>query len=438
LTSIDAIPKKDQPTKQKTGKDFPAPARSEGAPVSPKGKKSKVLQTLALPLLAVLTGLLVGAVVIIITDPQVIAAYKNFFHDPLNALAKTVQAVATSYSAWFKGCFGNPVQMVQAFQTYFASGDTKPLLSAFWPITESLAASTPYMLAGLAVAVGFKCGLFNIGVEGQFLMGALASAWVGYTFRLPWFIHLPLALLGGMLGGALWAAIPGYLKAITGAHEVVNTIMMNYIAFRLSDWLLNGPMKATGYRPVTPVIQTTAALPRFFEEPLRFNLGFFLALLIALFVFWFLYKTTLGFEIRAVGANPHAARYAGMNVTRNFILVMVLSGGLAGLAGATQVLGIDLWVGQGFSAGYGFDSIAIALLGNSHPLGVVLSALLFGTMRSGARSMQSLAGIPIDIVSIIQGLVIVFVAAPAIIRWIYRIRADKKAGEAIVIRGWGK
>jgi ABC-type uncharacterized transport system permease subunit len=219
---------------------------------------------------------------------------------------------------------------------------------------------------------------------------------------------------------------------------VVNTIMMNYIAFRLSDWLLNGPMKATGYRPVTPVIQTTAALPRFFEEPLRFNLGFFLALLIALFVFWFLYKTTLGFEIRAVGANPHAARYAGMNVTRNFILVMVLSGGLAGLAGATQVLGIDLWVGQGFSAGYGFDSIAIALLGNSHPLGVVLSALLFGTMRSGARSMQSLAGIPIDIVSIIQGLVIVFVAAPAIIRWIYRIRADKKAGEAIVIRGWGK
>jgi len=219
---------------------------------------------------------------------------------------------------------------------------------------------------------------------------------------------------------------------------VVNTIMMNYIAFRLSDWLLNGPMKATGYRPVTPVIQMTATLPRFFSEPLRFNVGFLLALLVALFVYWFLYKTTLGFEIRAVGANPNAAKYAGMNVTRNFILVMVLSGGLAGLAGATQVLGIDHWVGQGFSAGYGFDSIAIALLGNSHPLGVVLAALLFGTMRSGARSMQSLAGIPIDIVSIIQGLVIVFVAAPAIIRWLYRIRAEKKAGDAIVIRGWGK
>ena len=255
---------------------------------------------------------------------------------------------------------------------------------------------------------------------------ALVAAWVGYTFHLPWYIHLPLALVGGILGGALWAAIPGYLKAATGAHEVVNTIMMNYIAFRLSDWLLRGPMMATGFRPVTPVIDSTAALPRLFDDPLRFNIGFFLALLVALFIYWLLFKTTLGFEIRSVGANPHASKYAGMNVTGNFILAMVISGGLAGLGGAVQVLGTDLWVGQGFSAGYGFDSLAVALLGNSHPLGVVLAALLFGTMRSGARSMSSLAGIPIDIVSIIQGLVIIFVAAPAIIRWLYRIRAARE------------
>jgi len=188
LTRKDAIPKKAQPAKQKTGEVIPVPAR---------GKQSLLWQTLALPLLAVLTGLLVGAIVIVVTDAQVLAAYKNFFHDPLNALVMTVQVVATSYSAWFKGSFGSPVQIFQAFQTYFASGDTKPLLGAIWPFTESLAASTPYILAGLAVAVGFKCGLFNIGAEGQFLMGALASAWVGYTFRLPWFIHLPLALLGG-------------------------------------------------------------------------------------------------------------------------------------------------------------------------------------------------------------------------------------------------
>lgn len=426
MTHKDVIPKETRPSKEKE------PTKEKA------GKQSRFWQILAMPLLAVLTGLLAGIVVIVISDAPVLAAYKDFFHDPLNALGLTAQAIGISYGAWFKGCFGSPIDLFKGFQIYFSSGDTKALLNAIWPFTESLAASTPYILAGLAVAVGFKCGLFNIGVEGQFLMGSLAAAWVGYTFKLPWFIHLPLALLGGILGGALWAAIPGYLKAVTGAHEVVNTIMMNYIAYRLSDWLLNGPMKATGYRPVTAVVQTTATLPRFFPEPLRFNVGFILALLVALFIFWFLFKTTLGFEIRAVGANPNAAKYAGMNVTRNFIFVMVLSGGLAGLAGASQVLGIDHWVGQGFSAGYGFDSIAIALLGNSHPFGVVLAALLFGTMRSGARSMQSLAGIPIDIVSIIQGLVIVFVAAPAIIRWLYRIREDKKAGEVIAIRGWGK
>jgi ABC-type uncharacterized transport system permease subunit len=426
LTKKEKTPKDIQPEKiVKPGKE--------------KAKKpSKVWQTIAIPLLAVLTGLLVGVIVIIVSDAQVVAAYKNFFHDPLNALSLTFQAVGTSYGAWLKGCFGSPVDFFRGLQTYFATGNTKPLLNAIWPFTESLTASSPYIITGLAVAVGFKCGLFNIGVEGQFLMGSLAAAWVGYTFRLPLAIHLPLALVGGIIGGAIWAAIPGYLKAATGAHEVVNTIMMNYIAFRLSDWLLNGPMMATGYRPVTPVVEQTAALPRLFADPLRFNIGFFLALLIAVFVYWLLFKTTIGFEIRAVGTNPNAAKYAGMNVTRNFILTMVISGGLAGLAGAVQVLGTDLWVGMGFSAGYGFDSLAVALLGNSHPLGVVLAALLFGTMRNGARNMQSMAGIPIDIVSIIQGLVIIFVAAPAIIRWIYHIRADKMGSEIVAIRGWGK
>ncbi len=403
-----------------------------------KEKKNRIWQTLTMPLLAVLTGLLVGAIVIVISDALVIAAWKNFFHNPLYALGLTFQTIGVSYGAWLKGCFGSPIDFFRGIQTLIDTGNSKPLINSIWALTESLTASSPYILAGLGVAVGFKCGLFNIGVEGQFLMGSLAAAWVGYTFHLPWYLHLPLALLGGIVGGGLWAAIPGYLKAVTGAHEVVNTIMMNYIAYRLSDWLLNGPMKATGYRPVTPVVEATAALPRFFPDPLRFNVGFILALLVALFIYWLLFKTTLGFEIRAVGANPHASKYAGMNVTRNFIFVMVISGGLAGLAGAVQVLGTDLWVGQGFSAGYGFDSLAVALLGNSHPLGVVLAALLFGTMRSGARSMQSMAGIPIDIVSIIQGLVIIFVAAPAIIRWIYRIKADKKSGDIIAIRGWGK
>ena len=396
-----------------------------------------VLRTLLVPVLAVFTGLVIGAIAIVITDATVMGAFRNFLSAPGAAFSAAWQSIATAYGALLHGSIGSPKEIIQAIQVYRATGDTAPLLQAFWPITESLVASTPYILAGLAVALGFRCGLFNIGAEGQFFIGALCSAWAGYTFtNLPWFIHLPLALLAGALGGAFWAAIPGYLKATTGAHEVVNTIMMNWISFRLSDWLLTGPMKAPGYRPVTPQIEATAALPRLFPAPLRVHAGFFLALAVAALVYWLLFKTTIGFEIRAVGANPDAARYAGINITLNFILAMVFSGALAGLAGACQVLGTDHWVGQGFSAGYGFDAIALALLGKSHPFGVVLAALLFGTLRSGATRMQSIAGIPIDIISIIQALVIIFVAAPAIIRWLYRIRVPR-AEEVVLTRGWG-
>lgn len=395
-------------------------------------------QTLLLPVLAVFTGLVIGAIVIVITDAAVVATYRNFFRAPGTALAATWHTIATAYGALLYGSLGNPREVYEGMRLYLSTGDNTLFLRAIWPITESLVAATPYIFGGLAVALGFRCGLFNIGAEGQLGIGALAAAWVGYSItNLPALIHLPLALLAGALGGAIWAAIPGYLKAKTGAHEVVNTIMMNWISFRLSDWLLNGPMKAPGYRPITPNIEPTAALPRFFPPPIRFHAGFFLALIVAGIVYWFLFKTTLGFEIRTVGANPDAARYAGMSITRSIMLAMVLSGALAGLAGTSQVLGVDHWVGQGFTAGYGFDSIALALLGKSHPFGVVLASLLFGTLRSGATRMQSLAGIPIDIISIIQGLVIVFIAAPAIIRWLYRIRVER-AEEVVLTRGWGK
>lgn len=379
-----------------------------------------------------------GAIPIVITDPSVIATYHNFFRAPGAALLASWNAIALAYGSLFLGAFGSPTTIIKAIQTTHATGNTKPLLNAIYPITESLTAVTPYIFAGLAVAVGFRCGLFNIGAEGQFGIGALCSAFVGYSIKgLPWFIHLPLALLAGAAGGAIWGAIPGYLKAVTGAHEVVNTIMMNYISFNLSDWLLNGPMKAPGYRPVTPVVQDSAMLPGFFPYPSRFNWGFILALLFAFLVYWFLFKTTLGMEIRAVGANPDGARYAGMNIVRNYVMAMTLSGALAGMAGAVQVLGVDHWVGQSFSSGYGFDSIAIALLGQSHPVGVVLAATLWGFLRSGATNMQSMANIPLDVISIIQGLVVVFVAAPAVIRWIYHIRVART--EAMVLtRGWGK
>ncbi len=391
-----------------------------------------------MPILAVFTGLVVGAVIIALQDETAIAAWGHFFQAPGAALAASWKAIEVAYTALFQGALGTPGAIIDGFRTYFATGKPDELYKAIYPITDSLTLSTPYIFAGLAVAIGFRCGLFNIGAEGQFFMGALGAAYVGYSITgLPWFIHLPLSLLGGAAAGAVWGAIPGYLKARFGAHEVVNTIMMNWIAFRLSDWLLNGPMKARGFRPVTPNIEVTAELPRFFPEPLRFNWGFPLALLVAFLVWWFLFKTTLGFEIRAVGSNPDAAKYSGMSVVRNFVLVMVISGALAGMAGAVQVLGTDHWVGQGFSAGFGFDSIALALLGKSHPLGVVLSALLFGILRGGATGMQSMAGIPIYLISVIQGMVIIFVAAPAVIRWIYHLRVGGEQ-QTVLTRGWGK
>ena len=409
-------------------------------PTAKRGWLAKVREAALVPALAVFTGLLIGAIVIIVSDADVIAAYGNFFSDPLKALALTWNSIATAYGALFVGSFGSFDRLVEGISVFFTTGETRELLRAIYPFTESLVTATPYIFTGLSVAIGFRAGLFNIGAEGQFFIGALCSAYVGYSIvGLPAFIHLPLALLAGAAGGAFWGAIPGYLKAKFGAHEVVKTIMMNCIAFRFSDWLLTGPMKASGFRPVTPNVEHTAELPRLFADPLRFNWGFILALVVAVLVWWLLFKTTIGFELRSVGNNPDGAKYAGMSITRNIVLVMTLAGGLAGLAGSAQVLGVDHWVGQGFSAGYGFDSIALALLGKSHPLGVVVAALLFGFLRSGATRMQSMAGIPIDIISVIQGLVIIFVAAPAIIRWIYRIKVKDADSDATVLtRGWGK
>jgi simple sugar transport system permease protein len=247
-----------------------------------------------------------------------------------------------------------------------------------------------------------------------------------------------LALLAGALGGAIWGFIPGWLKAKTGGHEVINTIMMNYIAFRLSEFLLRGPLKRPGSsNPISPFIEASAELPRFFGAPIRFHLGFFIALLIAYGVYWLLFKTRWGFDLRTVGANPRAARYAGMNIVLVTIFAMSLSGALAGLAGANEVLGVNHTLAPAFSSGFGFDSIALALIGKSHPVGVVLAAILFGTLRNGAIQMQVSAGVPIDIISILQALILAFIAAPAIIRTIYRLRTPDEEEAVLTLRGWG-
>jgi simple sugar transport system permease protein len=240
-----------------------------------------------------------------------------------------------------------------------------------------------------------------------------------------------------MLAGAIWGGIPGWLKARTGAHEVINTIMMNYIALNLTSFLLNGPMKDPDPNNVvsrTPEIAPSAIIPSIFGR-FRMHWGFVLALVAAVVVWWVLQKTTLGFEVRTTGANPDAARYAGINVRRVIVLTMSISGLLAGLAGAIEVTALNRRHELGFSVGYGFDAIAIALLGKTNPFGVVLAALLFGAMRNGAARMQFLTQIPVDVISVIQALILLFVAADAIIRWIYRIRAREE--RLVLTRGWG-
>lgn len=362
----------------------------------------QILQTISdnslVPFLAILTAVVVGGVIIAFVGGNPILAYRGLL----------------------EGSFGS----------------TKAL-------SETAVWATPYIFAGLAVALAFKGGLFNIGAEGQLAVGAVASSLIGYAlpewlgYDLPAIIQLPLAIIFGVLMGGLWAAIVGWLKAYTGGHEVINTIMMNYIALNTTSYLLNGVMKdrsPTNVIARTPLIADSARISPIFDG-LRVHWGFILALLVAFGIWWLLNKTTLGFQIRTVGLNPDAAKYAGINVKRIVILTMALSGMLAGLAGTIEVTGLNYRHELGFSQGYGYDAIAIALLGKSHPLGVVLAAFLFAAMRNGATRMQFLTQMPVDLISMIQAFILLFVAADAIVRYIYRI---KSKGERVVLtRGWG-
>jgi simple sugar transport system permease protein len=369
---------------------------SEGTSITARLKS--LGQALLVPVLAVFTALVLGALIIFLVGGNPVAAYRGLF----------------------QGAFGSAKAL-----------------------SETTVWATPYIFAGLAVAFAFHGGLFNIGAEGQLALGAVASAWVGYRLPelldlpLPPIVHLPLAVGAGMAAGAIWGAIPGWLKAKTGAHEVINTIMMNYIALNVTSFLLNGPMKDPSPGNVvarTPKIAESARMPVIFAG-FRFHWGFVIALLAAVLVWWVLWKTTLGFEVRTSGANPDAAKYAGVNVGRIIVITMAISGSLAGLAGTVEVTALNHRHELGFSVGYGFDAIAIALLGRNHPLGVVIAALLFGALRNGATRMQFLTQIPVDVISVIQALILLFVAADAIIRYIYRIRAGEE--RLVLTRGWG-
>lgn len=377
------------------------------------GVGTSVARSLLYPTLALIAALAIGAVIIAFSDAETI---QILFSDPGTALGDMADEVWLSYRALVRGSIGS-----------------------INSISETLFAATPLLLAGLGVALGFKAGLFNIGAQGQMLIGAIVATYVGIYVTLPGLIHVPLTILAGIVGGVLWGGIPGLLKAKTGAHEVITTIMFNFIALFFVQWILTTPgLQDPGRNnPVSAPLAESAQLPRMFGSEFRVTIGFLVALLAVGFVHWLLYRSSIGFEFRAVGANPHAGSYAGMNVAVVVTVAMAVAGGLAGIAGANQVMGLEPYKASPALAGsVGFDAITVALLGRSNPVGVMWAAILFGALSAGGREMQGAAQVPIDLVVVLQALIVIFVAAPGLIRAIYRLKGDE--GETThVTSGWG-
>jgi len=360
---------------------------------------------------AVVLALLVGAVLIIASDAEVAATWGYFFAYPPDALAASWTAVSDAYSTLFLGAVGG------------------------WkPITETLVQATPLICAGLGVSLAFRAGLFNIGAQGQLIVGAVCAGWIGFTFDLPVGLHLLVAVVAGLAGGALWGGLVGVLKARTGAHEVIVTIMLNYVALYILQWLLTtNAFQLPGRNdPISPVAATSAQFPAWAGS--RLHLGFLVAIAAAAAVWWLLERSTTGFELRAVGANPDAARTAGMSVGRAYTVAMLVAGALAGLAGVQQVLGTNAPLTDGIAGTVGFDSITVALLGRASPLGTVVAGLVFGALNAGGLQMQIQTQTPLTLTTVLQATIVLFIAAPALVRAVFRIRGQ--ASGAVLAKGW--
>lgn len=359
--------------------------------------------------LAVVVALVVGSVLIAISNPNVQTAAGYFFARPVDTFVALWSAVGDAYEAMLRG----------AVFDWKASSTAR-----MWrPITETLTNSVPLIFAGLGVAVGFRAGLFNIGAQGQVVLGAIFGSYVGFAWHLPPVIHLLAAMCGAALGGALWSGIAGILKAKTGANEVITTIMLNSIAGLLIGYVLTRPsfIGEGNTNPKSMPVLETAMYPRLLGDSFRVHFGFIAALAAALFVWWLLERSTIGFEFRATGLNPAAARTAGISVEKVTTLVMIVSGALCGLAGSAPALGTERYLTTGIAASIGFDAITVALLGKSRPLGTVLAGLLFGALKAGGAIMQTATQTPIDIVLVIQSTIVLFIAAPPLVRAIFRL-----------------
>jgi general nucleoside transport system permease protein len=382
--------------------------------------------------LAIVAALVIGGLLIAFSDPVVLHAWSQFFSAPGNAIAQAWDAVAAAYSALFEGAILNPHTVAAAFH----GGSVGAI---FYPLSQTGSQATPLILTGLSVAIAFRAGLFNIGASGQWIGGAIVATYLGFAVSLPPVVHVIVCLLGGFAGGAVIGWLVGELKARTGAHEVIVTIMLNYIMYNLLAFLLSTSiaLQLPGQaNEISPNIAANAALPHVGGPPPQVDAGLLVALAAAAAVWWLLSRSTTGFRFRTVGANPSAARTAGMNVERSWVLVMLIAGGLAGLAGAAVIQGPLQNLTFNSYGTYGIDGITVALLGRAKPGGVVLAALLFGALYAGGTTMEAATQVPSDIVEVLQGLIVLFVAAPPLVRAMFRLRKARAAGLEAVPKGW--
>ena len=383
---------------------------------------SKFGQAIKLPGLSFFMAFTITGLIIAVSDAKVLAKFSS----PLDFITSAFASVGNAYLALFQG---------SVFDVTLIKGGS--FIRGFYPLSETIVTATPLILTGLSVALAFKSGLFNIGAQGQFIFGAIGASYVGFNFELPIGIHILAAALTGAIFAAIWGGIVGILKARTGAHEVILTIMMNYIAAYFILWVLKTQtfLRPGRIDPIAPEVNENARLPLLAGSGFRLNFGIFIALAAALFVWWLLTKTTIGFKFRAVGANAQAAKTAGISVPFVITSTMMICGALAGLGGAVQVLGSEYALNTDIAGSFGFDAITVALLGRAQPLGTVFAALLFGALQAGGRTMQSNTGVPLDIVQVTQALIVLFIAAPAFVRYVFKIK-KMKSSAALTSKGW--
>ena len=382
----------------------------------------QIAKKAVLPLIAFGLALFVGGLVIGFTDSRVLSKIGS----PISFLKIFASTVGNAYLALFQGAIYDP---------NLAEGHS--FLTGFYPLSQTVVNAAPLMLCGLSVAIAFKAGLFNIGAQGQFIFGAIGASYVGFHYELPIFIHVIVAITAAIVLSALWGGFVGLLKAKTGAHEVIVTIMLNYIAANFLLWILGTSnfLRPGRLDPLAPPVKDTARLPRIFGENYSVNVGIFISIFVALLFWLLLNRSTWGFKTRAVGANSSAARTAGISVQRITIGTMLIAGGLSGLAGAIHILGFQYELTSDAAGSFGFDAITVALLGRGGPVGVVLASLLFAGLRVGGTTMQANVQVPVEIVLVIQALVVLFIAAPGLIALYVKIK-NLESGQEMASKGW--